>query len=486
MGHALPACVGVPKWLLMTTAQTTYPPRPAIDRLILPPGPRELPFVGQTFQYMWNPIGFMQEAAKYGDLVTLSIKPALVYLVNHPDLIRDLIVTNHRKIERGPNTEVMKLLTGNGLITATGAAHLRQRRLIQPSLRRDRIERYAETMQSYAMAHQNGWADGQTVDLGRELSQLTLRIVVKTLFGTDLADEVRRIGAAFALSNNYITTRANQPPRLRKLFHRLPLPYSVKFKRARADLDEIIYALIAERRESTEQGDDLLSLLMDARFADDGDGIESTRAGLTDEQVRDETVTMFAAGHETTAVTLIWTWYLLATHPELQARLQAELDEMIGARSPTLDDLPNLSFMDQALAEALRLYPPIWFWGRMSFEPFELGGYQIPAGAFLLAPQLIAQRDGRFFDAPLEFRPDRWTAEFRANLPQFAYYPFGGGPRRCIGEGFAMMEAKLILATIGQRWTMRHNPRHKAEMLPLISLRPKGGMPMFLERRHAA
>ena len=424
----------------------------------------------------------MQEASKYGDLVTLSTKPALVYLVNHPDLIRDLVVTNHQKVDRGPNTEVMKLLTGNGLITATGADHLRQRRLIQPSLRRDRIERYAETMQSYAMEHQNDWADGQTVDLGRELSQLTLRIVVKTLFGTDLADEVRRIGAAFALSNNYITTRANQPPRMRKLFHRLPLPYSVRFKRARADLDRIIYGLIAERRAALERGDDLLSLLIEARLEDDA-GAESATATLTDEQVRDETVTMFAAGHETTAVTLIWTWYLLATHPELQARFQNELDEVIGDRPATLDDLPNLTFMDLTLEEALRLYPPIWFWGRMAFQPFDLGGYHIPAGAFLLAPQLIAQRDPRFFDAPLEFRPDRWTPEFRANLPQFAYYPFGGGPRRCIGEGFAMMEAKLILATIGRRWTMRHDPSHKADVLPLISLRPKGGMPMFLERR---
>ena len=269
------------------------------------------------------------------------------------------------------------------------------------------------------------------------------------------------------------------------MFHRLPLPGSVRFKRARADLDGIIYGLIAERRDSSNQRDDLLSLLMEARFADDDDNGNRAGAGLTDDQVRDETVTMFAAGHETTAVTLIWTWYLLATHPELQARFHAELDEVIGDRPATLDDLPNLKFMDQVLEEALRLYPPIWFWGRMAFQPFDLGGYHIPAGAFLLAPQLIAQRDPRFFDAPLEFRPDRWTAEFRASLPQFAYYPFGGGPRRCIGEGFAMMEAKLIMATIGRRWAMRHDASHNAEMLPLISLRPKGGMPMFLERRNA-
>ncbi len=466
----------------MTTIHATYPPRPVVDRKSLPPGPRELPFIGQTLRFMRDPIALMQEGSRYGDLVTLSTKPALVYLVNHPDLIREVIVTNHQKVERGPNTEVMKLLTGNGLITATGADHLRQRRLIQPSLQRARIERYAETMAAYAESHQEDWTDGQRVDLGRQMSQLTLRIVVRTLFGTDLADDVRRIGAAFAHSNNYITTRANQPPRMRKVLHRLPLPNTTRFKRARADLDKVIYGLISDRRQSPRQGDDLLSLLMEARFADEANG-DATGVGLTDEQVRDETVTMFAAGHETTAVTLIWTCYLLATNPELQARMQAELDDVIGDRPARLDDLQNLSFMDQALTEALRLYPPIWFWGRMAFESFDLGGYHIPAGAFLLAPQLIAQRDPRFFDAPSEFRPDRWTAEFKAALPQFAYYPFGGGPRRCIGEGFAMMEAKLILAAIGRHWTMRHDRRHKPEMLPLISLRPKGGMPMFLTRR---
>ena len=466
----------------MTSSQVTYPPRPVIDRNDLPPGPPELPFVGQSLRYIRDPIRLMMEAAGYGDLVTLSTKPALVYLVNHPDLIRDLVITNSRNIDRGPNTEVMKLLCGNGLITAIGPDHLRQRRLIQSSLHRDRVERYAQTMQEYAASHQAGWRDCQRIDLGTELSLLTLRIVVKTLFGTELADEVRRIGSAFALGNRYITTRANQPPRLRRWLHRLPLPFSVRFKHAKTELDRIIYGIIAERRGFIESGDDLLSLLLEARFADDD--ADTVGTGLTDEQVRDETVTMFAAGHETTAVSLIWTWYLLATHPDKQARFQAELDDVIGDRDPTLEDLPDLRFMDQVYAEALRMYPPIWFWGRMAFQPFDLGGWHIPAGSFLLAPQLIAQRDGRWFDGPLEFRPERWTPEFRADMPRFAYFPFGGGPRRCIGDGFAMMEAKLILATIGKRWTLHHDPRHKAEVLPLISLRPKGGMPMYLERRH--
>ena len=456
-----------------------YPPKPSVDRSQLPPGPPELPFIGQTLRYLRDPIRFMQEAATYGDLVTMSVKPALLLLVNHPDLIRDIMVTHHQLVGRGPNADVLKYAMGDGLVTASAADHLWQRRLMQPQFHRNRIEGYGAVMQDYADHHQRAWADGQRVDMAGEMGTLTLRIVVKTLFGIELPDDVRRIGEAFVLINNYLVSRVNQPPRLRKFLHRMPVPYTLRFKRARARLDRIIYEVIEQRRESPAQSDDLLSLLLQTQF----EGDDGRPLSMTDQQVRDQTITLFAAGHETTAVCLTWTWYLLASHPELQARFHAELDDVIGDRPPTLADLPNLAFTDQVLAESLRLYPPIWFWSRMAFQPFELGGYDIPPGALLAAPQLIVQRDARWFDEPLEFRPDRWTTEFRENLPRFAYYPFGGGPRQCIGEGFAMMEAKLILATLGQRWGVHHDPRHKIEMLPLISLRPKGGMPMHLERR---
>ncbi len=463
----------------MTARTVTYPSRPAVDRSALPPGPPELPIIGQTLRYLRDPIGFMQEAATYGDLVTMSVKPALLYLVNHPDLVRDIVVTHHRRVGRGPNTEVLKWVMGNSLVTASGADHLQQRRLIQPQFHRSRIDGYGAMMQQYAAQHRNAWADGQRVDMAREMGALTLRIVVKTLFGLDLPHDVRRIGAAFELSNNYLVARVNQPPRLRNFLHRFPFPYSLRFKRARARLDRIIYNLIAERRQSANRADDLLSLLLAARFEDDDGG----ERPLTDRQVRDQTITLFAAGHETTAVSLTWTWYLLSVHPEIQTRFHQELDDVIGGRPPTLADLPNLALTDRILTESLRLYPSIWFWSRMAFQPFSLGGYDIPSGALLAAPQLIVQRDPRWFDQPLEFRPDRWTPEFRQSLPPYAYYPFGGGPRRCIGDGFAWMEAKLILATLGQRWRMRHDPRHQIKMLPLISLRPQGGMPMYLERR---
>ncbi len=465
----------------MATYTVPYPPKPVVDRATLPPGPPEWPLVGQSFRYLFDLIPFLQRGATYGDLVTLSVKPALVYLVNHPELIQELFVTNHRSVGRGRMTDTLRYLLGYGLVTSDGPLHLRQRRLMQPQFHHRRIAGYAEIMTDFTRRHEGGWQDGARVDLAGEMSELTLHIVVKTLFDLELADTVRRIGAAFEFSNNYIKTRDNQPPGLRRLFHRLPLPLSQRFKRGLAYLDETTYGLIEQRRRSGLDGNDLLSLLLNVR---DEEADNPADAVMTDQQVRDEVITLFAAGHETTAVALTWTWYLLATHPDIQARFHAELDTVLGGRAPTTDDLTNLPFTERILTESMRLYPPIWSTGRMTFDPITLGGYQIPAGAALVAPQLINQRDPRWFEDPLEFRPDRWTPEFREQLPRFAYYPFGGGPRLCIGEGFAWMEALLVLATLGQRWAMRHDPRHKIELLPLVSLRPKGGMPMYLERRN--
>ena len=457
-----------------------YPPKPVVDRAALPPGPRELPIVGQSFRYISNVIDLMEEAATYGDLVTVSVKPVLVYLVNHPELVRELLVVNHRSVGRGRLTDTLRYLLGMGLVTSDGPLHLRQRRLMQPQFHHRRIEGYGKIMAEFTLRHQQRWQDGDRVDLAQEMSELTLHIVVKTLFDLELADTVQRIGASFELSNNYIKARDNQPPGLRNLFHRMPLPFTRRFKRGLAFLDETVYDLIEQHRQSAREGSDLLSLLLQAR---DEEAENPEDAVMTDQQLRDEVITLFAAGHETTAMALTWTWYLLATHPEAQARFHAELDETLAGRAPTVNDLANLTFTDRILTESMRLYPPIWSTGRMAFQPIELGGYQIPAGAALVSPPFIIQRDPRWFDDPLEFRPDRWTPEFRESLPAFAYFPFGGGPRLCIGEGFAWMEAKLALATLGQRWAMQHDPQHKITPLPLVSLRPKGGMPMQLQRR---
>ena len=464
----------------MISQNATYPPRPVVDRAALPPGPPEWPVVGQAFQYLFNLLPFMHDAATYGDLVTVSVKPALVYLVNHPDLVHEVFVTNHQRVGRGRTTETLQYLMGYGLVTSDGPLHLRQRRLMQPQFHHRRIAGYAETMTEFSRRHMEAWQDKARIDLAGEMSNLTLQIVVKTLFGLELPDTVRRIGAAFELANDYIKTRDNQPPALRTLFHQLPLPSTRRFRRGLEYLDQTVYGLIEERRRHGLESEDLLSLLLNVR---DEEASHPSEAVMTDQQVRDEAITLFAAGHETTAMALTWTWYLLAAHPEVQARFHAELDDILDGRTPTPEDLPNLTFTGRVLTESMRLYPPIWSTGRMTFEPITLRDYEIPAGAFLIAPPLLIQRDPRWFDDPLAFHPDRWTAEFKEQLPRFAYYPFGGGPRVCIGDGFAWMEAMLILATLGQKWAMRHDPGHRIELLPLVSLRPKGGMPMFLEQR---
>ena len=270
-----------------------------------------------------------------------------------------------------------------GLVTSDDPLHLRQRRLMQPQFNHRRIAGYAEVMTDFARRHETRWQDGVRVDMAREMGELTLHIVVRALMGLDLPDAVRRIGEAFEIGNEYLTRRGNLPLRLRRLANRLPLPFTVRFKRGRAFLDETVYGLIAQRRESGLEGDDLLSLLLNVR---DEEAANPEDAVMTDVQLRDEVITLFAAGHETTAVALTWTWYLLATHPDIQARFHAELDDVLGWRDPTFEDLSDLPFTERILTESMRLYPPIWSTGRMAFRDFTLGGWEIPTGAVLSAP----------------------------------------------------------------------------------------------------
>lgn len=456
------------------------PSNTSADARQSPPGPPELPVVGQLFGYWLDPIGLMKDAADYGDLVTMSVKPWLVYLVNHPELIREVLVANHQRIGRWRNVEAMKYLMGDGLVTSEDPLHLTQRRLMQPVFHQQGIKGYAAIMTDHAVRHREGWQDDRRVDMAREMRDLTLKIVVKTLFSIDSPDDIQRMGAAFEMANKYMSARFTQYEGMRELLHRLPLPFSNRFKRHLGYLDRKVFGMIEHRRQVGDESNDLLSLLLSVNdMAKNG----LSRSVMSDRQIRDEIITMFAVGHETVTTALTWTWYLLATHPEMQARFHAELDDVLEGRCPELADLSKLVFTTQVFKESMRLYPPIWRMGRVALEHFELAGYQIPAGSMLCIPTLITHRDPRFFDDPMEFRPERWTPEFEEGLHRFAYFPFGGGPRQCIGEGFAWMEAKIILAALGQRWRMRHDSRFPVKVTPLISLRPKGGMPMFLECR---
>ena len=454
------------------------PSHPSPDRSQLPPGPPESPMVGQMFRYVRDPIGLMEESAMYGDLVTMSIKPWLVYMINHPDLIREVFVANHRIMGRWRNVEAMGYLMGNGLVTSEDPLHSHHRRKMQPAFRHRQIEKISENVVSLAAGHTRNWCDGDRIDISHEMQELTLKIITRALFDMDVSNRVKRIGEAFEFANRYMSARFTQLEGLRPILHGLPLPSSIRFKRHRNYLDEVVYGMIEERRNGDNSGNDLLSLLLELEEYAPTSGEDY----VTTREIRDELMTMFAVGHETVATALTWTWYLLATHPELQDRFHSELDLVLGNRPPTMADLNSLTFTDQVLTESMRLYPPIWRMGRVALESFDLGGYRIPAGASICLPQYIIHRDNRWYDNPTEFRPERWTPEFRRQLHPFAYVPFGAGPRRCIGEGFAWMEAKLVLATIGQKWRFRHDTNHKIGFTPLITLCPTNGMPIFVER----
>jgi cytochrome P450 len=443
-----------------------------------PPGPKNPPIVGNLYAFRSNPLSFLTNAAReYGDLVYFRVARQHMYLVNHPDYVREILVNNQGNFTKSRALQRAKVLLGEGLLTSEGQPHLRQRRLVQPAFHRDRLAVYATAMSECAVRWPQRWQAGGTLDISTEMPHLTLSIVAKTLFSADVESEASEIGEAM--------TAVLQMFRLllmpfSEYLEKLPLPHLRRFEKARARLDATIYGLIRERRKSRVDTGDLLSMLLLAQDEEKNSG------GMTDEQVRDEALTLFLAGHETTANALTWTWYLLSQHPEVERRLHQEIDAVLGGRAPELADVPQLRYTEMVLAEALRLYPPAWGIGRMAKGPFELGGVEIPAKSICILSPYLLQRDARWFPEPEKFDPDRWTPEARDSRPKFAYYPFGGGARVCIGERFAWMEGVIVLAAIAQKWRLRLVPGQRVEPLPLITLRVKNGLRMIAERRHTA
>jgi cytochrome P450 len=445
---------------------------------VLPPGPKL-----STFQQLvyrpgaGNPLPFFTHLARtYGDIVTYRMGGEQVFLVSDPHLIKDILVTRSRNFTKGRGLQRVKRLLGEGLLTSEGEHHLRQRRLMQPAFHRDRVAGYGRTMAAYADRLRNGWQHGATIDAAHEMMRLTLSIVGKTLFDADVDGQARDVREA--LTGVMESFWLMMLP-FADLIEQLPLPRMRRVRAARERLDAIIYGFIAERRASGRDHGDLLSMLLSAR---DEDAVGVDR-GMTDAQIRDEAMTIFLAGHETTANALTWTWYLLSGAPGVEARLHDEIDRVLQGRLPAMADIPSLTFVERVVTEAMRLYPPAWIVGRRALEPYRMGPYVAPARALVLASQWVVHRDARLFSDPERFDPDRWTAPFKAALPPFAYFPFGGGPRRCIGESFAWMELVLVTATIAQRWKLRLVPGHPVEPEALVTLRTKHGMRMTLERR---
>jgi cytochrome P450 len=429
------------------------------------------------YAFSRDPLALLKGLARdYGDVARFRAGPHSVYLLSHPDYVRDVLVTNNARFKKGRALQRAKRLLGEGLLTSEGEFHRRQRRLAQPAFHRQRVAAYGRVMVEYAERASARWRDGEELDISEEMMRLTLAAVGKTLFDAEVESDADEVGSALTEVMNlfgYLMLPFSE------LLEKLPLPPRRRFLRARARLDAVIYRIIEERRREGRDRGDLLSTLLDA-VDEEGD-----RTGMTNEQLRDEVMTIFLAGHETTANALTWAWYLLAQNPEAEARLHAELDEVLaGGRAPEPEDVPALPYTEMVVAETMRLYPPAWALGRLALEDHEVGGYLIPRGSLVLVSQYVVQRDPRFWPDPERFDPERWTPEAKGARPQFAYFPFGGGPRRCVGEGFAWTEAVLMLAALARRWRARVVPGRAVETQPRITLRPgKGGVHMLLKKR---
>ena len=444
------------------------------------PGPKGTPFFGVARDLIAGAPRYINHLADtYGPFVRFNIFLKEFYLVSDPELIREVLVTQAANFPKdGRDVAILDRAIGHGLVSANGAEHKRQRRLTQPAFHTRRIDAYAGTMVDYTTAMLDEWRDGQEMDVAEAMSSLTMFIVARTLFGADrvaMKDTAEGIGAAIhviqAATNNEF-----QSPFL--LPEWLPTAMNRQRRVARTVLYEIIDRLIAERRAQGDAADsgDLLSMLL-LSCDDAGDR-------MSDDEVRDQAVTLFVAGHETTSNALTWTWYLLSQHPAEEARLHAELDAALGGRPPVLADLPHLPYTLQVIKEAMRLYPPAWVVNiRRAAADTTLGSYAVKKGDRLWLSPFVMHRRPTFFPDPERFDPDRWTPERERALPKFAYMPFGGGPRVCIGNGFALMEAHLIVAAVAQRYRLLLCPGHPIDLNAQITLSNHGGMPMTPEQR---
>ncbi|HKO60305.1 MAG TPA: cytochrome P450 [Pyrinomonadaceae bacterium] len=446
----------------------------SLERLPIPPGPKGGLILGVMPEFNRDTLGFIERAKNYGDIVRMRFFYLTVHFLYDPEHIEYVLSTNARNFikSRSLRTPFFRRLVGQGLLTSEGEVWKRQRRLAQPAFHRQRISAYGDVMVEYASRMVSNWNAGETRDIHRDMMRLTLEIVVKTLFDADVSKDADKVGNVLT---RLVKPFASQATLKWIADNRLPTSTHRSFNRDVNEIDAIVYRIIDERRTSGIDQGDLLSMLLAAH---DEDGSQ-----MTDRQLRDEVMTLFLAGHETTALTLSWVWYLIARNPASEQKFHEELDQVLGNRLPVAADMPRLKYTEMIAKESMRLYPPAYGVGRQAVQDCEIGGFRIPRGSQLFMFQWVTQRDPRFFSDPDEFKPERWTEEFMNTLPKYAYFPFGGGPRVCIGNYFAMMEIVLLMATIGQQ--LRFSVPHKksVELLPAMSLRPKDGITVTVEKR---
>ena len=459
-----------------------------------PPGPiYKMP--GKLLrQFIHDPINTLSNISlESGDISYFKLGRELVYLINNPDYIEKVLIYDHRNFKKGKRLQTAKAVLGEGLVTSEGDLHNRQRRLIQPIFHLKQIIVYSNTMTDYATRMRDRWKDGEIVDISEEMMRLTLGIICKSVLNYDIESEAQEVGKALTTVRKY-SKRLQSP--IGHVLDKIPVLPAVRgARKAKKELDSLVYQLIADRRRR-EQGynnigkshdEDLLSRLMEAQ---DSDSPINNQEKMSDKQVRDEVMTIFIAGHETTSNALTWTFYLLSQNQDIETKLHNEIDSVLGhsicnniGRTPTADDIPKLQYTEKVLRESMRLYPPVWTIGRRVENDYSVGEYTIPAGSSILMSQYVMHHNPRYYEEPNQFNPDRWTEEFKSLLPRFCYFPFGGGIRGCIGEPFAWIEGILIIATIAQKWSMCLLPSHRIKLDPAITLRPKHGMKMKLIQR---
>jgi cytochrome P450 len=440
-----------------------------------PPGPRGLPLIGEARNFARDPLAFLTGIAnRYGDIANFRLGGLDVFFVRHPDYVREVLITQRASFTMSPLRAKLNSVVGEGLLTSRGELHARQRRLIQPVFRKSRIETYAGQMAEISLRMREQWQSGSVIDVAEEMMKLTMLIAAQALFDHDIEEDVQEVSHNLNILLEYFT-RLSSP--FLKLSLWLPLPSSLRFRKAVRDLDVVIYRMIERRKRAPGVGSDLLSLLMQAED-------DETNVHMTEKQLRDEVLTLLIAGLETTANVLAWTLYLLAQRPDAERRLHDEAKAVLGGRpSFTAADPDRLAYTRMVMQEGLRLYPPGWFIGRQAQVDVKLGGYTVPKGAMVLMSQYVTHRDARFFEEPERFKPERWDGDLQDRLPRGAYFPFSAGDRHCIGEGFAWQEALLILATLSERWKFELVPGQNIRPRPSVTLRPDRPIKMIVRPR---
>ncbi len=447
-----------------------------MTQAVAPPVAPRLPFVGNALTFLKDPLRFLCETRdRYGDVVDVALGPMQVTLVSDPAIVEDILVGRSRLFQKDRFLRTsLRPVLGDGLLSSEGDFWRRQRRLAQPAFHRDRIRAYGDIMVRHATRLTQRWRDGEERDVHADMMRLTLEIVAEALFGADVGGQAGEVAEAL---EDILDVVSDTLGLFFPILNQLPTPKRRRFERAVATLDRIIYGMIEAGRAKGGDGDDLLSMLLAAR---DEDG-----SRMSDKQLRDECITLFLAGHETTAINLSWTFLLLSCHRDVRAALEAEVDRVVGDRAPTTADVSQLPLASRVIAESMRLYPPAWSMGREAREDLELAGYRVRAGDQIWFCPWAIHRDRRWFDAPDEFRPERWDGDLAKTLPRFAYFPFGGGPRLCIGQAFAQMEAVLVLATIVRAFRVDVDGSRPIVPDPSVTLRPRDGLRAVLHRRRA-